>query len=81
MVILFACDWDSSLWGYIIRNYTFIMVHSFCLQLLLLLKDDCKGHRLAVVLQAAGVSPCPSVQAIRLPIVVHRKQILEEIEL
>lgn len=47
----------------------------------MLLKDDCKGHRLAVVLQAAGVSPCPSVQAISLPVLVHRKQSLEEGEL
>lgn len=61
-----------------------LMALSFCPQLLFLimwLKDDCKGHRLAVVLQAAGVSPCPSVQAISLPVLVHRKQSLEEGEL
>lgn len=57
------------------------MVHPQLSLLIMLLKDNCKGHRLVVALQAAGVSPCPSVQAIGLPILVHRKQNLEEVEL
>lgn len=78
MIVIQVCGDISS--G-ITRSF---MARSFCPQLLfliMLLKDDCKGHRLAVVLQAAGVSPCPSVQAITFPILVHRKQNLEEVEL
>lgn len=30
-------------------------------------------------MHALGASPCPSVQAIRLPMVVHKKQSLEEV--
>lgn len=57
------------------------LVHCFCPQLSLLImlsEDDCKAHRLAVMLQAAGVSPCPSIQAIRL-LILSRS--LEEVEL
>lgn len=60
------------------------MLRSFCPQLsllIMLLKGDSEGHRLAVVVQAAGVNPCPSLEAISLPMLVHRKQSLEEFEL
>jgi len=49
--------------------------------LIILLKNDRQGHRIVVMLEAAGVSPCHSVQATGLPILAHRKQSLEEVEL